>query len=403
MLEGDEERIWDELYRLETSMEDVEGCLWCHGLYGAKGKDVAIFRTKKWIVVLDTCKVDQKRLHVAQAIIVACEESVTFIYLCYQSDFPILLRLASAAIFTKIEVLQIGTRAMVIENKSSNHPIIIPSDFYIEDAFSSTNSPNYLSVFLDYFPTIPRNISLNDLTMYLLDIQIFSPLLDDPYIEAMQAYNAISPPQVIIALPAVLPPSPVLLKSPISDSQDFFPFEEISPKDTETSVSHSSSVGTSSPIRIFFKQSIAAIKGYTGGSRLETSMEDAEGCLWCRGLYGAKRKDVAIFRTKKWIVVLESDIGDCNNTGDGGKTAGRAIITWGGEIALYACMASIYGSSCKGEKISMSKIYLVKSLRVVSRYSWEIVREYRKIVRRIRRGKSILNVEIRWDDNRVVG
>nr|GEX05314.1 hypothetical protein [Tanacetum cinerariifolium] len=62
---------------------------------------------------------------------------------------------------------------------------------------------------------------------------------------------------------------------------------------------------------------------------------------------------------KSW----ESDIGDYNNTRNGGKTAGRAIITWGGEIALYACMASIYGSSCKGEKISMSKRYLVKSLR----------------------------------------
>nr|GEY01244.1 hypothetical protein [Tanacetum cinerariifolium] len=57
---------------------------------------------------------------------------------------------------------------------------------------------------------------------------------------------------------------------------------------------------------------------------------------------------------KSW----ESDIGDCDNTGDGGKTAGRAIITWGGEITLYACMASIYGSSCKGEKISISKRYL---------------------------------------------
>nr|GEV43587.1 hypothetical protein [Tanacetum cinerariifolium] len=48
---GGGERLWDELYSLETSMEDVEGCLWCRGLYGAKGKDVANFRTKKWIVV----------------------------------------------------------------------------------------------------------------------------------------------------------------------------------------------------------------------------------------------------------------------------------------------------------------------------------------------------------------
>nr|GEW74217.1 reverse transcriptase domain-containing protein [Tanacetum cinerariifolium] len=67
---------------------------------------------------------------------------------------------------------------------------------------------------------------------------------------AMQAYNAISLPQVIIALPAFLPPSPVLSQSPISDSQDFFPSEEISLKDNETFVPPSSSVGSSSPIRM---------------------------------------------------------------------------------------------------------------------------------------------------------
>nr|GEV58602.1 hypothetical protein [Tanacetum cinerariifolium] len=161
-------------------------------------------------------------------------------------------RLASAAIFLKMGVLQIGISAMAIENKSSNHPIIVPSDFDIEDAFSSTNTLNYLLVFLDYFPTIPRNNSpnsLNDLTKYLLDILIFLPLHDDLYMEAMQAYNAISPPQVIIALPVVLPPSLVLSQSPISGSQDFFPSKDISPKDTETSVPPSSSVGSSSPIR----------------------------------------------------------------------------------------------------------------------------------------------------------
>ncbi|GJY67588.1 hypothetical protein Tco_0469826 [Tanacetum coccineum] len=57
----------------------------------------------------------------------------------------------------------------------------------------------------------------------------------------------------------------------------------------------------------------------------------------------------------------ESSIGDSDNTRDGGKTAGRAIITWGGGIASYACMFFIYRSSCKGEKTSMSKRYLVKS------------------------------------------
>nr|GEY62087.1 hypothetical protein [Tanacetum cinerariifolium] len=68
--------------------------------------------------------------------------------------------------------------------------------------------------------------------------------------EAMQAYNAISPPQVIIALLAVLPPSPVLSQSVISDYQDFFPSEEISPKNTETSVSPSLFIGSLSPIRM---------------------------------------------------------------------------------------------------------------------------------------------------------
>ncbi|GKE98055.1 hypothetical protein Tco_0021406, partial [Tanacetum coccineum] len=68
--------------------------------------------------------------------------------------------------------------------------------------------------------------------------------------------DAIPPPQVIIALPAVLLPSPVLSLSPVFDSQDFFPSEEISlPKNTETPVkspilvSPSSSVGSSSPVR----------------------------------------------------------------------------------------------------------------------------------------------------------
>ncbi|GJX95264.1 hypothetical protein Tco_0349850 [Tanacetum coccineum] len=58
----------------------------------------------------------------------------------------------------------------------------------------------------------------------------------------------ISPPQVIIALPAVLPPSPVLSLSSMFDSRNFFPFKKISsPKDTETPISQS--VGSSSLIR----------------------------------------------------------------------------------------------------------------------------------------------------------
>ncbi|GKD73990.1 hypothetical protein Tco_1332272 [Tanacetum coccineum] len=135
---------------------------------------------------------------------------------------------------------------------SSNHPIIVPSNSDIEDIFSSTNVP-------DYFPVTPGNTShdsSNNLTKYLLPTLVFSPLHDDQYIKVIQAYDAISPPQVTILPPTILPPSPVLSLSPMFDSQDFFPPEEIPPpKDTKTPVespipiSPSSSVGSSSPVR----------------------------------------------------------------------------------------------------------------------------------------------------------
>ena len=129
---------------------------------------------------------------------------------------------------------------------SSNHPTIIPSDSDSENAFSSTNSPSYTSASPEYFPTSQGNNSLdfsNDFTKYLLDTLVFSPLYDDSYI---QAYDATPPSQVIIALPAILPPSLALLQSSTFDSQDFLPSEEISSKDTETSASPS--VESSSPI-----------------------------------------------------------------------------------------------------------------------------------------------------------
>ncbi|GJW56377.1 hypothetical protein Tco_0103108 [Tanacetum coccineum] len=135
---------------------------------------------------------------------------------------------------------------------SSNHPIIVPYDSDIEDAFSSTNVP-------DYFPATPGNTSpdsSNDLTTYPLATLVFSPLHDDPYMKVIQAYVAISPPQVTILPLVVLPPSPVLSLSPMFDSRDFFPPEEIPPpKDTETPIespiliSPSSLVGSSSPFR----------------------------------------------------------------------------------------------------------------------------------------------------------
>ncbi|GKE20917.1 hypothetical protein Tco_1432429 [Tanacetum coccineum] len=119
---------------------------------------------------------------------------------------------------------------------SPNHPT---PDF--EKTFSST--------FPDYFPATSENNSLdssNDFTKYLSDILVFSPLHDDPIVEIMQAYDATdnelpTPPlQTIIALPAIIPS--------MFDSRDFLPPERISPKDTETSKSPTSSIGSSSPV-----------------------------------------------------------------------------------------------------------------------------------------------------------
>ncbi|GKF08602.1 hypothetical protein Tco_0042826, partial [Tanacetum coccineum] len=58
--------------------------------------------------------------------------------------------------------------------------------------------------------------------------------------------DAIPPPQVIIALPAVLPPFLILSLSPMFDSRDSFPSEKISsPKDTKPPIESLISVSIS--------------------------------------------------------------------------------------------------------------------------------------------------------------
>nr|GEV32811.1 hypothetical protein [Tanacetum cinerariifolium] len=57
---------------------------------------------------------------------------------------------------------------------------IIPFDFDIEDTFSSTYSPDYISASLDYFLASPRNTfsdPLEDLSKYLLALIEMSPFL----------------------------------------------------------------------------------------------------------------------------------------------------------------------------------------------------------------------------------
>ncbi|GJY05883.1 reverse transcriptase domain-containing protein [Tanacetum coccineum] len=97
------------------------------------------------------------------------------------------------------------------------------------------NSSKNLSKLLDgqasdKFKNGVRNVSpesSDDFTKYLLDILVFPPLHDDLYIKNIQAYDATPPPQVIIALPTIVPPS-------MFNSRDSFPSEKISsPKDSK--------------------------------------------------------------------------------------------------------------------------------------------------------------------------
>nr|GEU87472.1 reverse transcriptase [Tanacetum cinerariifolium] len=91
----------------------------------------------------------------------------------------------------------------------------------VQDAFSSTNTPDYTPASPDYFPTLLGNTShdpSNDLTKDLLVSLAFPPFHDDQYMKVMQAYDVNNnelpiPPQAPIAPPTILPPSPMLSPS----------------------------------------------------------------------------------------------------------------------------------------------------------------------------------------------
>ncbi|GKB47501.1 hypothetical protein Tco_0898254 [Tanacetum coccineum] len=87
---------------------------------------------------------------------------------------------------------------------TSTHPIIVPSDYDVEDAFSSTHSLDYTPASPDYFPASPGNTSpdpSDDLSKYLLASLAISPFHDDPYMKkrARLSSSSINPsdsPQV---------------------------------------------------------------------------------------------------------------------------------------------------------------------------------------------------------------
>nr|GEV33118.1 hypothetical protein [Tanacetum cinerariifolium] len=146
---------------------------------------------------------------------------------------------------------------------TATHPIIILSDFDVEEAFSSTNTPNYTPASPNYSLASPGNTASDFETKSgpledpfkdhsaSLSISLFH---DDSYIKVMQAYNATSnelpilPPQAPIAPPTVLPPSPVLPLSPLFDPQDFFFLGEILPPQKRAHFLSSSSIDSSTPL-----------------------------------------------------------------------------------------------------------------------------------------------------------
>nr|GEV11337.1 reverse transcriptase domain-containing protein [Tanacetum cinerariifolium] len=136
---------------------------------------------------------------------------------------------------------------------TSTYTIIVPSNFDIEDVFSSIDSLDYTPASPDYFPASPRNTSSDppdDLSKYLLASLPILPFIDDLYMKVMQAYNATSnkspipPSQAPIAPPTVFLSSPVLSLSPI-----------MAPKKTSTSAAPAM---TQASIRKLVANSVAA-------------------------------------------------------------------------------------------------------------------------------------------------
>ncbi|GJW38018.1 hypothetical protein Tco_0060938 [Tanacetum coccineum] len=96
------------------------------------------------------------------------------------------------------------------------YPVIVPFDSNVEDAFSSTTTPDYTPASPDISSASSGNTSSDpseDLSKDLLASLAISPFHDDPYMKVMQAYNnattdesPIPPPQDFFLREKTLPP-----------------------------------------------------------------------------------------------------------------------------------------------------------------------------------------------------
>nr|GFA85008.1 hypothetical protein [Tanacetum cinerariifolium] len=133
--------------------------------------------------------------------------------------------ISAMVIENKVKTLTITTflfpakkvlRAITFPNimSSSTHHITIPSDYEMEDAFSSTHSPDYILASPNYFQASSGNTSPDpseDLSKYLLALLSISPFHNDLYIKDVQAFYAKESP---IPLPTPITPATILTPSP---------------------------------------------------------------------------------------------------------------------------------------------------------------------------------------------
>ncbi|GJS32117.1 hypothetical protein Tco_0530499 [Tanacetum coccineum] len=124
----------------------------------------------------------------------------------------------------------------------------------IEDAFSSMNILNYISVSSDYFPVSLGSNSFNSSENSNDNMipPVFSSFYNNTYLKDVQAFYAkelpISSPDPITP-PAILTPSPVLPPSLLFDPRYFFVPEELLPPKKRIHSPSSSSTTLSNPSR----------------------------------------------------------------------------------------------------------------------------------------------------------
>nr|GEV64777.1 putative reverse transcriptase domain-containing protein [Tanacetum cinerariifolium] len=142
---------------------------------------------------------------------------------------------------------------------TSTHLIFVPSDFNVEDAFSSTTTSNYTPASPDYSPTSSGNTffdPLEDLSKDLWASLAISPFHDDPYMKVMQVYNATSNESLCSTTSSYCSTNCFAFISsvtllPMFDPRDFFLLEEILPPQKQARFLSSSSTDSSAPPQVF--------------------------------------------------------------------------------------------------------------------------------------------------------